>query len=214
MCGRLNIHDSAAVQALLTRIGLPLYPIRAPRFNIAPHSTVDVVLSPSEIAPMEWSIEFGKFRHPNSKLETIRRKPYLERLLGTHRCLVPVNRFYEWPDPKVRPKYHGVKTRFCIHTPDDVMLLGGLYRISTHGVMQFNIITTDPNQEIGDFHHRMPVIVPPDHCHAWLRTQDINELYAIAQPYQGPLTIYNCDAYVDNARNQGPRCMDPESTSP
>lgn len=117
MCGRLNVHDNEGVQRLMEELGLPLYPQHPPRYNITPTSTLDVVFDQADIAEMVWSIEFGKFRHPNTKVETIKRKPHLQRLLMHHRCLVPVNRFYEWPDPKVRPKYAGVKTRFCIHTP-------------------------------------------------------------------------------------------------
>jgi len=194
----------------MARLGLPLFPYRTPRFNITPSSPVDVVLAMDDIAEMEWSIEFGKFRHPNTKVETIkRRRPDLQRLLLNNRCLVPVNRFYEWPDAKVRPKYRGIKTRFCIHTPEDVMLLGGIYKINGHGVMQFNILTTDRNRDISDFHHRMPVVVPAECVEAWMRSKDIDELFQMAGPYQGDLIMYECDPYVDNGRNEGPRCMEP-----
>lgn len=107
MCGCLNIHNSSAIQHLMDRLGLPLYPSRPPRYNITPSSAVDVVLAMDDIAEMEWSIEFGKFRHPNTKVETLKRRPDLQRLLLGQRCLVPVNRFYEWPDAKARPKYRG-----------------------------------------------------------------------------------------------------------
>lgn len=211
MCGRLNIHDNAAVQKLMEQLNLPHFPLRAPRYNITPTSTLDVVFDKHDIAEMIWSIEFGKFRHPNTKIETIKRKPYLQRLLRNNRCLVPVNRFYEWPDAKVRPKYAGIKTRFCIHTPEDVMFLGGIYKINADGIMQFNILTTDPNDAINDFHHRMPVIIAPKDVHTWLHSADINETFELTLPYQGALSIYECDPYVDNGRNDGPNCMRPIS---
>lgn len=163
------------------------------------------------IAQMEWSIEFGEFRHPNTKVETVKRKPFLQKLLATNRCLVPVNRFYEWPDAKLRPKYKGIKTRFCIHTPEDVMLLGGIYRINDNGGIQFNVLTTDPNPAVSDFHHRMPVIVPPASVHTWMASQDLRTLYRIAEPYRGELVIYACEPYVDSGRHEGPRCMAPLS---
>lgn len=159
---------------------------------------------------MRWSIEFGKFRHPNTKVETIARRKDLQRLLITSRCIIPVNRFYEWPDPKVRPKYAGVKTRFCIHTPSDVMLLGGIHRTNDNGEAQVNILTTDPNDTINDFHHRMPVIISPAHIITWLDTDRLDDLYSLARPYTDPLIIYECDAYVDNGRHQGPQCMAPK----
>lgn len=207
MCGRLNVHDSTAIQRLMSGLGLPAFPSRPPRYNITPTSPVDVVLAMDDVAEMEWSIEFRNFRHPNTKVETARRRPDLRRLLRDHRCLVPVNRFYEWPDPAARPRWRGIKTRFCIHAPEDVMLLGGIWRINPHGVMQFNILTTDPNESIGDFHHRMPVMVPPDDVQTWMQSRDLEEVHAMCRPYGRELVIYECDPYVDSGRNDGPRCM-------
>lgn len=209
MCGRLNVHDSALVQQLMDKLGLPLFPERPPRYNITPTSMLDVVTHERRLVEMQWSIEFGKFRHPNTKVETIARRKDLQRLLVNRHCIVPVNRFYEWPDAKVRPKYASVKTRFCIHTPDDVMFLGGFHKTNEQGVEQVNIFTTDPSDAINEFHHRMPVIIPPEHVHAWLDATRVDDLYALARPYLGKLNIYECDAYVDNGRNRGPQSMAP-----
>ena len=214
MCGRLNLHNSPLILRMLSSLGIDLFPERPPRYNIAPTSMLDVVVSAHDLRAMQWSIEFGKFRHPNTKVETIHRKPHLEKLLLAQRCIVPVNRFYEWPDPKVRPQWMGIKTRFCIHTPDDVLFLGGIYKRNEAGVDQVNILTTDPTEAISEFHHRMPVIVAPRNVGEWLNTDAVNDLYALAAPYRDELIIYPCDSYVDNARHQGPQCMaalgDPE----
>jgi len=208
MCGRLNVTDSPAVQIVMDIIGMPLYPKRPPRFNVAP-STVLPVLSGNEFIDMEWGIQFGKFKHPNTRTDTIKQKPYFQKLLKENRVIVPANGFYEWPDKKARPKYKNIKTRFYIHTPENAMLFGGIYRISTDGVMQFNIITTEPNEEINDFHHRMPVIIPPAKATQWQAAKDVEELYDLLVPYTDPLTIYECDPYVDNARHEGPQCVEP-----
>lgn len=211
MCGRLNIHDSAAIQKLLEILGIRIFPARAPRYNVTPSSQVDVIFNDYQLASMAWGIEFGKFRHPNSKTETIKRKLNLRQLLMTQRCLVPVNRFYEWPDAKVRPKYKGIKTRFCIHTPEDVMLLAGIYKINHQGEYQFNVITTDPSPEIADFHHRMPVIIDPDQVRVWMGSNQFEDLVSLMVPYEKQLRIYRCSAYVDNGRHEGEKCMEPES---
>ena len=128
MCGRLNLYDSAVISELMDSLGLPSFPELAPRYNIPPTSCLNVVTRDNELVLMQWSIEFGAFRHPNSKVDTVLRKPVLTRMLAEQRCLVPVNRFYEWPDPKTHPQYQGVKTRYCIHTPLDAMFLGGIYK--------------------------------------------------------------------------------------
>ena len=161
MCGRLNLYDSALINAVMASLALPEFPDKVPRYNIPPTSTLTIIMSPHELAEMEWSIEFGKFRHPNTKVDTLKRKPHLTKLLLEQSILCPVNRFYEWPDPKIRPKYQGIKTRFCIRPPADVLFLAGIYKISPDGVSQFNILTTDPTPAINDFHHRSPVIIAP-----------------------------------------------------
>ena len=209
MCGRLNLHDSLIVQLIMDKIGLPLFPNRPPRFNITPMSNLNVVFNQDDVLEMQWSIEFAKFRHPNTKVDTLKRRKDLQRLLMDNRCLVPVNRFYEWPDPKVRPKYQGIKTRFCIHTPDDVLFLGGFYKVNQNGVMQFNILTTEPTSAINDFHHRSPVIVGKEDTKTWLNSDNQMELYEMMEPYDQELVIYECNSYVDNGRHDGPKCMEP-----
>lgn len=208
MCGRLNIYDSERIDAYLQALGLPGYPHSPPQYNVAPQAILPFLASPVTRLSGQWGIEFGKFRHPNSKASTIRVKPHLQHLLTHNRCIVPANRFYEWPDPKARPKYQGIKTRFCIHTEDDVLLLAGIYkRNPDKQLYQFNIITTEPSAAINDFHHRMPVILAPEQAHAWLTSDDKEELYALMAPTTLPLVIYECDATVDNARNNEAQCM-------
>jgi putative SOS response-associated peptidase YedK len=207
MCGRLNIHNSNAIGVLMDSLALPSFPEPAPRYNIPPGALLNVVTSRSNLTAMHWGISFGDFRHPNTKVDTALRKPHLTKLLATQRCLVPVNRFYEWPDPKVRPKYQGIKTRFCIHTPDDVMFLGGIYREHPEQGLQFNVLTTGPTATIDEFHHRSPVIIAPEHTQAWVSDGDVGTVTHLLKPYLGPLVIYECDSYVDNARHEGPRCM-------
>jgi putative SOS response-associated peptidase YedK len=211
MCGRLNIYDPEAIDVFLQELELPGYPARPPQYNVAPQSLLPVITSPITRMEAQWGIEFGKFRHPNSKAATIRRKPHLQHLFASQRCIVPANRFYEWPDPKARPAYQGIKTRFCIHNPQDVLLLGGIYqRNAQKQLYQFNIITTEPSPSINEFHHRMPVILDPDRARTWLESEDTEELYDLMAPSRQDLIIYECDPWVNNARHEGPQCMAPK----
>lgn len=210
MCGRLNIYDPERIDHFLQELGLPSYPHNPPQYNVPPQTFLPIITSPITRLEGQWGIEFGKFRHPNSKASTIQAKPHLQHLLLHHRCIVPANRFYEWPDPKARPKYQGMKTRFCIHTSDDVLLLAGIYkRHREKQQYQFNVITTTPTPAIDAFHHRMPVILAPDQAHTWLESDDKEELYGLMVPTQQDLIIYACDPWVDNARHNDPRCMAP-----
>lgn len=207
MCGRVNIYNSKAISEMMDSLDLPSFPDLAPRYNISPGALLHVAVSRSKLDVMRWGIMFGDFRHPNTKVDTALKKPHLTKLLATQRCLLPINRFYEWPDAKVRPKYQGVKTRFCIHPSSDVMFLGGVYRAHPEHGLQFNVLTTEPTAEINDFHHRSPVIIAPEDTQTWLSDAEMSSITPLLQPYPGPLIIYECNAYVDNARHEGPECM-------
>lgn len=209
MCGRLNIYDSSVISELMDSMCLPSFPALAPRYNIPPTARLNVVTSAIELVLMQWGIEFGAFRHPNTKVDTALRKPHLTRILAEQRCLVPVNRFYEWPDPKTHPEYQGIKTRFCIHTPLDALFLGGIYKEHPEHGAQFNVLTTDPTPAITKFHHRSPIIIAPEHAHTWLHAGDLDDITPLLNPYPGTLLIYECDGFVDNARHEGPTCMQP-----
>jgi len=207
MCGRANLHDSLVVQMIMELAGLPPFPSRPPRYNICPTAQLDVITPEQQLETQTWAIEFGKFRHPNTKVSTLMRRPDLQRLLMEQRCVVPLNRFYEWPDAKERPKYKGIKTRFCISNSDDAIFLAGISKTQADGSKQFNILTTEPNAIINDFHHRMPVWLHKDMVKPFLQSANLKDLYQYLIPYQGEMKIYECDPYVNDGRHDGPQCM-------
>ncbi len=208
MCGRLNIYDPDLISEILLEMSLPAYPDHSPRYNVCPQESLPVLTPNKSFQNMEWGIEFGNFRHPNTRVSTLQRRPDLKQLLAQNRCLIPANRFYEWPDAKARPKYAGIKTRFCIHPENDFILFGGFFKPVDENHAQFNILTTGPTPAINDFHHRSPVMIPAQHAHHWL-DQDLDTLFQYMQPSSDPLTIYECDPYVNNGRNKGAQAMAP-----
>jgi len=207
MCGRLNIYNPNLVASVLQQVGLPAIAAHEPRYNVSPMARLEVITKNLKVEQQTWSIEFGNFRHPNTKVSTLERRKDLQELLLRHRCVVPVNRFYEWPDPKIRPKYKNVKTRFCISNADDVIFLAGISKQKHDGTTQFNILTTEPNDIINDFHHRMPVWLPKHSVNDFLNADTLPELYPYLVPYPDEILIYECDPYVNNGRHEGPQCM-------
>lgn len=208
MCGRINIHDSERIREFLSDLGLPVYPVFPPRYNITPDAMVPV-LHQQTFTEMQWGIRFGRFHHPNTRVATALGKPWLRPLLQHRRCIVPANRFYEWPDPKARPAFAGIKTRFCVHNRDDVLLFGGICRTDEDGVDRFNILTTEPNEAINRFHHRMPLLIDPANIDTWMETTDLEQLQPLLGPSTQDLDIYECDQWVDNGRHDDARCMAP-----
>jgi len=190
----------------MERAGLPLFPTREARYNICPTERLDVFTQQGIIEQQTWSIEFGKFRHPNTKVSTLKRRKDLQNMLMEQRCVVPLNRFFEWPDAKERPKYKGVKTRFCISNKDDVIFLAGISK-NKGDETQFNILTTEPPPIIDDFHHRSPVWLRENEVIPFLESNSLESLYTYLTPYTGEIEIYECDPYVNSGRNEGPQCM-------
>jgi len=211
MCGRVNVSNFSAILDIMEAFNIPIFPshtFAGPelRYNITPGSDLCVFLQ-HQFTSMEWGIQFGSFKHPNTRTDTLKSKAYLQKLLLHQRCILPINSYYEWPDKKHNEKYKNIKTRFCIHTPEDVMFLAGIYKLSENHGHQFNVLTTKSNEEINEFHHRMPVILQPENVEHWIASQKIEELYQLMTPYEESLIIYECDEYVDHGRNEGKKCL-------
>lgn len=86
--------------------------------------------------------------------------------IAHRRALVIADSFYEWlhpsigKDPKKRPWV--IRRR-----EQQPLLFAALHAEHTWG-RSVGIITTDPNDEIAKFHHRMPVILEPQDVQRWL----------------------------------------------
>jgi putative SOS response-associated peptidase YedK len=74
------------------------------------------------------------------------------------------------------------------------------------------IITTAANQLMSSLHHRMPVILGPEHFDPWLdpALQDTQPLQVLLKPCPDDwLTAYPVSTFVNNSRNEGSRCREP-----
>src|SRR5919199_6125379 len=105
MCGRFTL--TADPDLVARRFGAP--PVRGggtvPRYNVAPTQTVITVTAAGErqLEQIRWGLipVWAKDPGIGSKLikaraETLAEKPAFRRLLGTRRCLIPADSFYEW----------------------------------------------------------------------------------------------------------------------
>lgn len=101
-----------------------------------------------------WGIKF-KPDSPlifNSRIETIKEKPYWKNLFARNKCLIPMTSFYEWKTEgkKKQPYRIFLKEHSFFFVPALFHLSGGEKFIS--------LVTTTPNNFIRQIHHRMPVI--------------------------------------------------------
>src|SRR5262249_12182888 len=96
------------------------------------------------------------FANINAKAEGIESKPAFREAFQRHRCLVPVDNFYEWK------KTGTGKQPYAIALADrNLMALAGLWENwrapAGEWVRSFAIIRTTPNELCAELHNRMPV---------------------------------------------------------
>lgn len=210
MCGRYELHTHPAAIALAFGIGT--IPSLAPRYNIAPMQQVPVVrhsqAGPRELVDMRWGLVPRWAKDPgigakmiNARSETIAEKPSFRTAYRRHRCLLPVDGFYEW-----KAGTTGGKQPIHIGMQDgSLFALAGLAErwLSPEGEVldTCTIVTTQANALLSPLHDRMPVIVASPDYERWLDVAhvDVSDLFA---PFPAALmTYYPVSTRVNAVRN-------------
>jgi putative SOS response-associated peptidase YedK len=223
MCGRINVSDNEGIRVLLAMLGMDVWPSRDPRFNIAPTQTLDVISHLPRLSPMRWGItplwakNQGKTVAPliNARCETIREKASFKRLINDQRVIIPINGFYEWHRKgKSKSAYHITLAKA------PAMLLAGIWQSSitpagtaeSNAIQQTQVcaITTAANSVMSAIHHRMPVILTVDEAIQWLSPSAAGSIDRLMRPAANDLLkITKISDYVNNARHEGPKCIEP-----
>ena len=157
------------------------------RYNIAPGQINPVITShsPNEISRMFWGLiphwakdDSFKYKTINARAETVAKLATFREPFRHKRCIVPATGFYE-PD-----KINHAKPPFPWHyfqlTDQKIFGFAGLYDIwedkeTGEEIRSYTIITTKPNEIVGKYHDRMPVILEPEDEETWLNP-DITEV--------------------------------------
>jgi putative SOS response-associated peptidase YedK len=226
MCGRFTQERPASELAEIFGAE-PLVDDPGARFNVAPTDDALVVVQREDrraITAYRWGLiphwasdaKVGS-RMFNARAETLTSSPAFRDAFKRHRCLVPVDSFYEWKrEGTVRQPYRVVR--------DDraPLALAGLWAgwrdPATDTVRRtFTIVTSRPNEALRDLHDRMPVVVPPDAWDRWLSdaTADPGELLAILEPRDDlGLDVYAVPRLVNDVRRDGPELIEPLAPAP
>ncbi len=215
MCGRIDAHDSEGVNRLVSVLDVVIPKDRfPPRYNIAPSSILATVCHKVgfEVADMQWGIvphwaRPGQFERPliNARAETIHEKPSFRKLIARTRVIVPVNGFYEWR------RTEGKKATFYFRSAhQDALALAGIYQIDRDGVMQCCLITTDANKVMQPVHDRMPALIPQQAMQDWLCSEDTRVIDELIKPAaDDSIAAVEVSSYVNNAKNEGEKCVQP-----
>lgn len=158
----------------------------------------------------------------NARAETLAEKPAYKGVFRKHRCLIPMDGFYEWragtEDGPVDAKGKPRKQPMFIHRADgEPLAVAGLWarwkdpEASTDNgddlwLHTTTVVTTSANTTMSAIHDRMPVILPESVWDEWLDpdmhdTERLSELLVPAA--DDLLTMHPVSTDVNNVRNKG-----------
>ncbi|QST00467.1 SOS response-associated peptidase [Pontibacillus sp. ALD_SL1] len=219
MCGRFTF--SIEEHEILKEYGIkPDEDLIEPRYNIAPGQQVVTVINDGEknrIGQLKWGLVPVWAKDPsigykmiNARSETAHEKPSFKRLLERKRCLILADSFYEWK------KEDGQKQPYRISPQDrSFFAFAGLWDRWKQGdaeLVTCTILTKEANDFMAPIHNRMPIILPREDESWWMEQtkQDPNEMHEyLSQLNIETLEAYPVSTYVNNAKNEGPECVEP-----
>lgn len=199
----------------------------APNFNTAPtadiYAVVDTPAGP-ELQVFHWGLipawakeqKIGQ-KMINARAETLAEKPAFKSVFKKHRCIVPVDGFYEWqavPGLKNRQGKPAKQPMYIHRLDGEPLAFAGLWSAwhdpatdaDAPRLHSATIVTTSANGDMAPIHDRMPVILPASRWAEWLDADnhDIESLGRLLVPApDGLLTYHPVSTDVNNVRNRG-----------
>ena len=219
MCGRYTL--TADAETIQLAFGLAdADGWSQPRWNIAPAQSVPVITNqrPAALSFLKWGLVPAWAKDPavgsrmiNARSETAAEKPSFRTAFRRRRCLMPADGFFEWA------QQDGRKAPMYIHLEERALFaFAGLWesRRNPDGAKLETcaILTTEANPLIRPLHHRMPVILPPEHYEVWLSPEKVETGLLMSllspRPAEG-MRFYEVSPQVNSPRNDNPTLIEP-----
>lgn len=204
-------------------------------YNAAPSMRLSVVTAGADapqVRAMKWGFIPGwwtQARPPkltiNTRSEDAPDKQMWRAAFRGRRCLVPAIGWYEWStESRVDTRtgeIHQARQPHFIHLDGlQPLALAGLWSswVPERGaepLLTFSILTKAPTPALASLHDRMPVVLPESAYTAWLdpANDDVAALsHMIETGSVTDLRHYPVSLYVNNPKNEGPKCIEPVTT--
>jgi putative SOS response-associated peptidase YedK len=152
----------------------------------------------------------------NARAETVATKPSFRSALAARRLVVVADGFYEWKSGTGSPK----RPYYFTRVDGRPLALAGLWEQWWGGpgvcagvdtdpppLRTCTVITTEAGPDMGDIHHRMPVVLEDDVLDEWLdpANRDKSEVESLLAPSPGGTLVSRpVGRSVGNVRNDGP----------
>ena len=155
----------------------------------------------------------------NARSETLTLKPSFRPLLAAHRCVIPVDGYYEWKTVGVSTNVKQPKQPYFIRSADELPLaIAGLWttwrdpHLGGEIVRSCALITTSPNESLAAIHDRMPCILDEPEIGEWL-SADEPPLHLLRPSANDRLRAVTVSTAVNNVRNKGSALIEPTTTT-
>ncbi len=200
MCGRFTL-TKPNLEKLESTMNIDLPPLVQGRYNIAPAQQVAAIRAgfPGTVTPCTWGFTVAHGSPViNARIESLREKKMFSELVGSKRCVVLADGFYEWKN--AQPYYF----RLPGHA---LFAFAGLWRPRPDGPGRDEcvVITREASREVRPVHTRIPVILTMEEWAGWLDN--------LKPPGKPPaLDCIPVSRRVNRVANDDPACIEPALT--
>ena len=159
----------------------------------------------------------------NARIETVAEKPSFRDLVAQHRCVLPMDGYFEWKEqlrhdamkPIKQPYYFSANSQSS-YSHHGVLAVAGLWtawkdpnQSSSQVVHTAVALTTHANDMVSQIHHRMPVLLDQRGVEDWLKPNNQSPLIDLAAIPNGALVACAVSTKVNSSRNNGSELIEP-----
>jgi putative SOS response-associated peptidase YedK len=159
----------------------------------------------------------------NARIETVAEKPSFRDLVAQHRCVLPMDGYFEWKEQLRHDALRPIKQPYFFsannqshYSHKGVLAVAGLWTAwkdpnqSGGQVVHTAVaLTTDANDMVSKVHHRMPVLLDTSGVSLWLDQNNVDPLVHIQAADNEALVVCAVSTRANNSRNNGSELIDP-----
>ncbi|MBR9786476.1 MAG: SOS response-associated peptidase [Vibrionaceae bacterium] len=189
MCGRLNVINEPLCRIVSEQLGIRFK--AETNKDLKPTQIVSTVGSlHGELKQLDlpWGIQPDWANHLiiNAKAETVAVKATFAHAFEFNRVIVPCSGWYEWREE------NGKKVKYLFSLGEsDVLYMAG---IALNDGKDLVTLTAEPNEQCGEFHHRMPLLIPDEAVLSWISGEGKIVYKLLDNQFNETLTIKTADA--------------------
>ncbi|WP_394204365.1 SOS response-associated peptidase [Shewanella waksmanii] len=168
MCGRLNIIADPLVHIVSDALGVNFNTQTS--LDLRPSESIAAIAAKADQLVQvncHWGIQpsWSKKLIINAKVETAATKKTFSHAYQYERLVIPCSGWFEW---STLNNSSGKNKYLFTHKQHKPLFMAGLQLYDEKQQAKVVTLTTSPSELCGQYHHRMPLLIPSFHCRDWL----------------------------------------------